>query len=72
MRKVKKITFSDGSEGFVEGNIKVSISGIKQVKEEVIEVSDEEFEKLKPKKARQRSQRTDDSPPGPASTEQRT
>ncbi len=72
MRKVKKITFSDGSEGFVEGNIQVAISGIKQVKEEVIEVSDEEFKKLKPKKARQRSQRTEGSSPGATSTEQRT
>ncbi len=72
MRKVKRITFSDGSEGFVEGNIKVAISGTKQVKEEVIEVSDEEFKKLKPKKAHQRSQRAEGSPPGATSTAQRT
>ena len=55
MQKVKKITFSNGSEGYVQGNIKIAISGIQQVKEEIIEVSDEEFKKLKPKKATTKS-----------------
>ncbi len=46
MKKLKKIKFSNGSEGFVEGNINITISGAEKVSEEEIELTDGDAKKI--------------------------
>lgn len=41
MKKLKRIRFSNGSEGYVDGNIQISISGANKVSEEEIELDDD-------------------------------
>lgn len=46
MKKLKQVKFSNGSEGFIDGNIGISISGAKKVSEEEIELTDEDAKKI--------------------------
>ena len=46
MKKIKIVKFSDGSEGISSGNISINVSGVKQIGEETIELSDEEATKI--------------------------
>lgn len=43
---MKQVKFSNGSEGFIDGNISISISGAEKISEEEIELTDEDTKKL--------------------------
>lgn len=46
MKKLKQVKFSNGSEGFVDGNIDIVISGAEKISEKEIELTDGDAKKL--------------------------
>lgn len=46
MKKLKRIIFDNGTEGLIDGNIDIKISGRKITKEEMVEVEDKDVKKL--------------------------
>jgi hypothetical protein len=46
MKKIKKVTYDNGSEAFIDGNITISMSGAKSSSVEEIELEDEDAKKI--------------------------